>query len=250
MAYLSSFKNDIFISYARIDDRKPPDPDKDKGWVTLFHEHLEFELSQRFGRVGVIKIWRDTREIGGSTYFDEAIQNHINRSGLFLALTSTGYLNSESYCSKELEWFYRHAEADAYGLKLETNSRLFNILLNNIPPKEWPPEFAGTSGLKFHDAQGPNQTGRPSDQKHKLFKKQLRKLVDEIEATLKDFKKVIESVPPIPEVATPTDNSFTIFLAHAEGALRYTRKRVVEELRQSGLQVVTDTPPPPYGQRA
>ncbi len=244
MAYLSSFEYDIFISYARVDDQKPPG--KDKGWITLFHEYLEIELSKRFGRVGVVKIWRDTREIGGSTFFDEAIETGINKSGLFLALTSRGYFNPESYCLKELKSFHNKARADAFGLKIDARSRLFNILLYNILPDDWPVEMAGTSGLPFHDAQRKDQVGLPSHQDGELFERQLRQLVDEIQATLEALKKIVEPKPPVPDPnrITPEDNPFSIFLAHAEGDLRGTRRRVVEELRQNGLQVVTDLPPP------
>jgi hypothetical protein len=244
MAYLSPFKNDIFISYARVDDQK--DPDKDEGWVTLLHKYLAGALSRRFGRTNVINIWRDTNEIGGSTYFDEAIETSIKESAIFLALTSNGYLSSESYCSKELKCFYQKAQQERYGLKIGTRARLFNLLVQNIAREKWPAELIGTAGLAFHDAEDEAQFGEPSEPGSPLFESQLRKLVDELHQALLEFKAVIQ---PVAEEKEPTpeevaEDSLTVFVAHAEGALRGTKRRVVEELRRSGVRVAASVPPP------
>jgi len=242
MAYLPPFEYDVFISYARVDDQKAPG--KDKGWVSLFHEYLDIELSKRFGRVGDIKIWRDTREIRGNTYFDEAIQTSIENSGLFLALTSRGYFATECYCAKELKWFHEKVQADGHGMKIGTRSRLFNLLLYNIPRKEWPAEYSGTGGLAFHDSERVDQRGQPSRQDSVLFDQQLRQLVDEVETTLRDFKNVLDPKSEKKGEPEPAGDSSRVFLAHTEGSLRVIRMRVIEELQSKGVQVVTNIPPP------
>ena len=92
MSYLPGFDYDIFISYAHVNNQRADE--RDEGWVAQFQKHLEVQLSMLVGRVGVVKIWWDT-ELDGSRLFDQTIQDRINRSALFIALTSNGYLASD-----------------------------------------------------------------------------------------------------------------------------------------------------------
>ena len=81
MSYLEpEFKHDIFLSYARVNNQKKG---ASLGWVDQLRNDLMIEISELIGRVGVIDIWRDERELGGNQYFDEEIQNTINDSALF-----------------------------------------------------------------------------------------------------------------------------------------------------------------------
>jgi len=99
MAYVPNFEYDIFISYAHVDNLTTPA--ESDGWISTFEKCLAVLLSQRVGKMGTIKIWRDP-SLDGSQLFDTTIQNRINQSALFLAFTSTGYLSSD-YCRQELE---------------------------------------------------------------------------------------------------------------------------------------------------
>jgi flavin-binding protein dodecin len=249
MGYLPSFEHDIFLSYARVDDLKPSGVEK--GWVESFQEYLEIALARRFGRLGKVKIWRDTRELGGNTVFDEEIQASINRSALFLALLSPGYLHPECYCPKELEWFHRKAQGEPYGLKIGSRGRCFNLLLDDIPPAEWPPGLAGASGFRFHEAAGDGQLVRLSPPGGELFERQLGLLVNDLEETLRAFEEELQR-----RVQRPAENGAnggangggksqpTVFLAHAEGGLRSVRRRVADELAREGVTVITNIPPP------
>ena len=247
MGYLPGFDYDIFISYAHVDNETA---DKDEpGWVSLFREHLEVQLSKRVGRIGAVKIWQDP-SLEGSQLFDQTIQDGINRAAIFLALTSTGYLASE-YCQQELKWFCRKAETEPVGLTVGDRMRVFNLLLNNIPHTEWPQEFGRTSGYPFHDAEKEDEFGYPTDPKEKVFQQQIRKLVDSIYkilAALKEKEPVITR--PVQreeervEDVDQTEASFTVFLADAADTLRKVRSRVINELEQEGIRVLHGTPPP------
>lgn len=239
MAFLP-FKNDIFISYAWLNDEIPPGCQK--GWVTEFVERLEYELSQRFERKGEIKIWRDKEELGDSTFFNDEIKQTIENSAIFIALTSRGYLSDESYCSKEITCFYEKVKNDRYTLKISNRSRLINVLIQNIKPKGWFDEMQGTNGFHFHDATQGDETGQPFEPDSTPFKKQMRKLVDELEMTLRTFKTVIE-LPPREE-PKPAPGYFKVFLAYTEGSLSTKRERLAKELEQHGVEVVTKIPPP------
>lgn len=63
------FKNDIFISYAHLDNQ-PLSQGKD-GWVSLLHERLSLRVGQLLGDKN-IRIWRD-KKLGGADLFDQTI---------------------------------------------------------------------------------------------------------------------------------------------------------------------------------
>ncbi len=239
MAFLP-FKNDIFISYAWLNDEVPPGGQK--GWISEFVERLAYELSQRFERKGEIKIWRDKEELGDSTFFNDEIKQTIENSGIFIAFTSRGYLSDESYCPREISCFYEKVKTDSYSLKISNRSRLVNVLLQNIDPEEWLPEMEGTSGFRFHDATRKDQIGHLFQPDTEHYKKQMTKLVDELEMTLRTFKTVTE----LPARDEPKRESgfFKVFLGYTEGSLSAKRERLAKELQQSGVEVVTNIPPP------
>ncbi|HEX8183915.1 MAG TPA: toll/interleukin-1 receptor domain-containing protein, partial [Blastocatellia bacterium] len=247
MGYLPGFDYDIFISYAHVDNETA---DKDEpGWVSLFREHLEVQLSKRIGRIGAVKIWQDP-SLEGSHLFDQTIQDGINRSALFLALTSAGYLASE-YCQQELKWFCRKAGTEPVGLSVGDRMRVFNLLLNNIPYQQWPQEFGRTSGYPFHDAEREDEFGYPTDPKEKAFQQQIRKLVDSIYKTLAVLKESKQGIaqPVQRKDEQPADDlargaSFTVFLADTADTLRKVRSRVINELEQEGAHVIRSVPPP------
>lgn len=227
MAYLPSFEYDIFISYAHVDNLVPRGGGR--GWVDRFQEELELELSRRLGRVGAAKIWWDD-SLDGSQVFDTTIQQTINGAGLFLALTSAGYLASQ-YCRKELDWFYRKTEKDPVGRLLGDRSRVFNVLIDNVPHESWPPEYGGTSGYFFYD----EVVDRPMRHKVRAFEIQLKKLVDVVETMF----KAVKGAPP------PEEKKFTVFIADTADSLKNVRSRVSAELQLKGVSIV-DRIPPPY----
>ena len=70
---MAEFETDIFISYARVDNKTATG---EEGWVAQFVNHLEIELSKLVGRIGLVKIWWDP-ELDENQLFDIAIQNRI-----------------------------------------------------------------------------------------------------------------------------------------------------------------------------
>ncbi|HKP11807.1 MAG TPA: toll/interleukin-1 receptor domain-containing protein [Blastocatellia bacterium] len=253
MGYLPGYQHDIFISYAHVDDAAV---DEAAGWVTRFREHLDVQLSKRVGRMGAVKIWQDPA-LEGSQLFDKTIEDAINGSALFIALTSSGYLAS-AYCKQEVCWFHRKAGSEPLGLAVGDRLRFFNVLVNNVPFGEWPAEFGRTSGFPFHDAESPDDFGYPSDPREKPFQMQMRKLVEGVYRTLCAMKESLQSAePPVAAAPTPaapqpssplvtpaSSDGFTVFLADTADSLRTLRKRVTTELQGKGITVIADVPPP------
>ena len=249
MAFVRAFENDIFISYAHVDNLTVDDDEK--GWIDQLNEHLEVGLNKRFGRIGIIKIWRDP-SLDGSQLFDKTIQDKINSSALFLALSSPGYFASD-YCRQELQWFCKKAREEGAGLVVGDRYRIFNILLSNIPHEDWPEEYGGTSGFTFHDAERQDEFGQPLDPKSNKFREQLRHLVDGIYKGLKALSDVNTSLDmkrkEIGNGVLESENdedSFTLFFADVPDTLRQTRNRIINDLKNkhSDIHIISDVPPP------
>jgi TIR domain len=249
MGYLPGFQHDIFISYAHVDNAAV---DQAEGWVTQFREHLDLQLSKRVGRMGAVKIWQDPALEGGQL-FDKTIEDAINASAIFIALTSSGYLASD-YCKQEVRWFHAKADKEPSGLVVGDRLRVFNVLLNNIPFAEWPAEYGRTSGFPFHDAESADDFGYPADPQEKSFQLQMRKLVEAVYRTLCAMKESLQSAaPPVAAAPVasataapqpPAPDAFTVFLADTADSLRTLRKRVTAELQSKGICVIADVPPP------
>jgi hypothetical protein len=243
MSYLKSpFKHDIFLSYARVNDQKRQGAQM--GWVEQFRDDLIIELSELVGRKDVIDVWRDERELSSNQFFDEVIQNAIHDSALFLACTSNGYLNPESYTLKELDWFDQRMSEDRFGKKVGTRGRLFNVLLNNVAIPQWPKQFEGLTGSKFNDAVGPSDIGYPLQRNDPAYLAQIRKLASEIYGTLRDFDALMQPTSDEVEMTSQKYESLTVFLAHTADTLTFTTKeRLFNDLRRNGAQIITDIPP-------
>ncbi len=240
-AYVPGFNYDIFVSYAHVDDRTADEGEK--GWVKRFHDHLTVKLGQRFGRADSVRIWRAPK-LTGNELFDRVIEDRIDRSAVFLALTSQGYLASD-YCRQEVRWFHDKAGSEEPGRRVGERTRFFNVLLNNVSPERWPAELGRTLGFRFHDRR--SDFGRPLEPGGSDFQDRLWELVDALYQTLKALKALPEGAETSP-AAAPGDRC-DVYLAAVADSLRTPRARLAEELRRRGHEVGLKPPPPYSGKR-
>jgi len=270
MPLIPGYDYDIFISYAHVDNIAYPG--QAAGWIQQFYTNLDIMMAKRFGRLGAIKIWWDTRKLDGSILFDQSIQEGIQKSAIMICLNSPGYLQS-SYCQQELDLFYHKAQAEKTGLKVGDRLRILNVLLNNIPFKQWPHELNGVSGFPFYAAKGPEDFGDPLDTLSNDFRTQMQNVRDAVWNLLSDFSLSQSPLPAtailVPDVAagaaapsasapsisiSPTGTltgtapvatpAFTVFVGEVADTLRPARKRIVTEIEKQGFTVVTGIPPP------
>ena len=75
--------NDIFISYAHVDNESLTEGQK--GWISQFHRTLEIRLRQLLGENP--RIWRDMK-LSGTDIFDEKIVNAFGNNKTNLAKTT------------------------------------------------------------------------------------------------------------------------------------------------------------------
>jgi hypothetical protein len=236
MAYIDSYKYDIFISYAHVDNAQ--ESDEEMGWVAQFHKKLDIALSQRMGRMDAVKIWWDDRKLDGSTVFDQSIEEGLKHSAIMVCLMSNGYMKSD-YCQKELDIFYQKAQQEKWGLKVGDRSRILNVLLYNIPFQKWPTELTGTSGFPLYEADDPNDWGNPLQVEDPRFRKQMHDLREALANIIEQMKEATTTAPVEQE-----ETGFSIFFGDVADSLRSVRKRTITELEKQGYKIICDVPPP------
>ena len=106
MGFVPGYVNDLFISYAHVDN--DPIIDGKPGWIDFFEDLLRKRISVRLE--GKIDIFRDRqlRRFGG---VDDQLTARITNSAVFLCVISPGFVMSE-WCPLELEQFLNHADAN------------------------------------------------------------------------------------------------------------------------------------------
>src|SRR5450631_593364 len=121
MAYVPSFQNDVFLSYAHGDN--------EGGWVDVFHERLKMRLRELLGVPPTI--WRDERRLGGDADFPAEIHRQVASAAVLLAIVSPSYLGSK-FCRLEREAFSQSADLQG-GIKVGTKFRIIKVVKT---PKE------------------------------------------------------------------------------------------------------------------
>jgi hypothetical protein len=97
-----SLSAQIFLSYARADDRCPPDSLNGKGFVTCLDEHLQESLCRPGSHLPTI--WRDRRWIKPGDPFETIIEGAVAQAEVLLVVLSRNWLAS-AFCRRELESF-------------------------------------------------------------------------------------------------------------------------------------------------
>lgn len=137
------YENDIFISYAHIDNL-PLTPEQ-KGWITRFHMSLEAILSMRRG--GKVRIWRDNKLQGNDVFADEIVE-HFERTAVFVSVLTPRYLNSV-WCNREVSEFCKGAEHNG-GIVVDNKARVFKVLKAPVDTQEsLPPVVKDVLGYEF-----------------------------------------------------------------------------------------------------
>lgn len=235
----TGYKFDIFLSYAHLDNLTVS-KDED-GWIKQFYEHLELSLAKRIGRADRIKFWWDNEKLDGTKLFDQTIQEGIMESAIMICLTSRSYMASD-YCQQELDMFHEKIGKEKTGRQIGDQSRIVNVMINNIDFNEWPEEFEGRTGFQFHDGEDfgePLEVGTPE------FKKELRALSNALFKMLTGCTSPSTDHSPAPTTKEEgEENKFTIYIGETADTLRTTKKRTITELEKKGFKVLNGVPPP------
>jgi hypothetical protein len=231
MGHVTPYKNDIFISYAHIDDT--PLMDGAEGWVSEFHRSLDALVKQILGDEPTI--WRDPK-LQGNDYFSDTLVDSLPQTAVLVSILSPRYLKSE-WCLRELETFTSAAESSA-NVPGDDKSRIFKVVKTLVPYEIQPSPLDKLLGYEFFRVD-PN-TGKPHEYRIEFGpdakQSYLAKLYDlayEIAELLKQMQKAGGDQEQ-PSAKEP------VFLAETSSDLNGERDRVKSELRQLGYTVLPD----------
>lgn len=221
-------QDEIFISYAHIDNESPK-PELD-GWITRFHRALEIRVGQVRGERP--KIFRDPK-LTGNDVFADVLGGHIRQSGIMVSVLTPRYLKSE-WCSRELNEFCA-ARQKAGSLLVEGHkSRVFKVVKTNIPLDKMPEAVQPLIGYEFFHL---DEKGRPQEldelygpEAEHEFHARLNDLAYDIAELLDLLEKDSGDGPQKPSV----------YLAEATSSLREERDSIRRDLQRHGYTVLPD----------
>lgn len=212
MGYVPGFTNDVFISYAHIDDQAVTGD----GWVTDFHRRLIIEVEEALGEK--VQVWRDQR-ITGATDFTKDLDKQVRGSAILLAILSPSYMNSR-WCDWELTGFAGSRRTG--DLWIDTKCRALKVFKRPADVGRLR-VLAETEGVSFFTVDSakndvPHELEASSD----LYKHRLAELAHDIGFVLRAMRK-----------------SRTVFLGTASGPLLEQRERVRKELTGRNYRILT-----------
>ena len=238
--------NDIFISYAHIDNEALTE--EDKGWISHFHKVLDTRVAQLTGEKP--RIWRDLK-LGGNDVFDEAIVNQFCNTRIMISIMSPRYFKSE-WCMKELKQFYDNASSTG-GVSFENKSRILKVVKTPFETNDVPNEIQGVFSriLGFEFFEVDTDTGKfmeynasfGADARHNYFSK-IFDLAHEVSQLLKSMHDQESGNGATGSAAV---DSKKIFLATTTKDLQSERDRIYRNLIERGYQVFPDQPMPLVG---
>ena len=238
--------NDVFISYAHIDDQALTEGQK--GWITQFHRILEVRLGQLLGEKP--RIWRDLK-IQGNDVFDDKIITAFKDAKVMVSIMSPRYMKSE-WCLRELNEFYNSATEDG-GIKVGEKARIFKVIKTPIDPRDipdkLPPILESIIGFEFFDFD--SDTGRLSEydetfgeQARQNYFSRIYDLAYEICDLLKNYHR--DDATVLPAVESNVD-AMTIYLAATASDVQSERDRIRRELVERGHRVLPENHLPLVG---
>src|SRR5580765_3595867 len=226
-----AFTDDIFISYAHIDDRPLDDV---KGWVTTLHERLNDRLAMLIG--SELKIWWDQRE-QANQYLIGMIGERISNTRLLISIVTPRYVNSD-WCRAEVAEFCRRADQTG-GIAIADQPRVFKVIKTPINPEHDMDELRELLSFDFFEI---DANGSPREFRQEVGANKDLKYWARFEDLAQAIKRAIESSQP-KEKPTPTEDlplAKKVYLAQTTVDLRDERDRIKRELLQRGFFVLPD----------
>jgi hypothetical protein len=240
MSFLPEFEDDIFISYAHIDDR--PLTEGQKGWISNFHQALETRLAQLL--VPEPGVWRDLK-LRGNDDFAEKLVSQLPKIAVLVSVISPRYIGSE-WCIREMREFYRVSKErrvaeQSRGIRIDDKSCIFKVVKTPVSSENQPPEIQGLLGYEFYQVE--KQTGRPRELNPEVDPDTTRSYWRKLDDLAYDIHQLLESLKKSPE-GTATQKAICVYLAETTFDLRDERDSVRRELQQRGYTVLPDGPLP------
>src|SRR5215831_19127306 len=237
-----NFEQNLFISYAHIDDQ--PLTPGEKGWITRFHATLKKILDMRLGRE--TKIWRDEK-LQGNDVFSNEIVAQFNQSAALASIVTPRYLHSE-WCTREAREFCQSAERNG-GLVVGNKSRVFKVIKTPVDAEEseaLPAHMKDLLGFEFFTYEDGVSLELDPDygpEYNQRYLKKIALLAQDIAQLLKTLqteggasKSNDSNVPSEP----PAPSKPAVYLAECSYDRKQARELLEGELKRLGYPVLPD----------
>jgi hypothetical protein len=234
VGYLPPFEEDVFISYAHLDDDTLPR--ERRGWVAQLDYDLKQLVAAKLRENPAV--WRDP-DIRTNEDFEAVITESLARAATLLCVMSPTFLDGK-WCQREVEEFVSSAERN-FGLQIGAKNRIFKVEKLPVDPKKVetlkPLHGTGTYKLYGPDPEGKLRPFRPQlDDKESLsYYRRLDDLAEDIAATLKRMRQGASI--ELPAATKP----LAIYVASTTSDLDEEANEIRRDLRDRGYLVL---PPP------
>ncbi|MDM8565839.1 TIR domain-containing protein [Candidatus Halobeggiatoa sp. HSG11] len=195
--FVSGFKQDIFISYAPVDNEKIVGTNIE-GWVTTLINTLEKELAKKLGSLDKFSLWIDYKSLSGNVPITENINEKLKSCAVFVPIVSSGYIASEK-CKSQLKTFLEVAGRNS--------GRLFMVehefIEQQEKKEELDPLLEELQGYQFwmknQDTNRINTLGfpKPNPEREPEYYLQITDLANSIVGKLKQMRN--ENITPMPD---------------------------------------------------
>lgn len=226
LGYVTGYKYDIFVSYARVDDEE--DAPGGLQWVTVFEKYLTRALRKRLAKGDSLSVFFDRRSMNSNDVLEE-LEQAARQSALFLAVCSRNYAERE-WTLKELAAFEGAARDD---------KRLFAIeILPLDPTQQYPASLQNRHREPFVAMTSEvGTTEIPLPPHHPEFGMKIHDLAEQIRAQLLAMQLVTD-VRVAAGVAGPISaNGKKVMLGQVTDDLEADRDQVRRHLEQFGHDV-------------
>jgi len=217
MPYVQGFTNDIFISFAHIDNSE--------GWVESFHTRLRDRLAQ----IGVkAAIWRDTK-LRGTDVFSDEIFDQLRASALLISIVSPAGISS-NWCQDERQKFEQFAELNG-GFRVENTLRAIKVVKTPLPNDEHRSLF-NTLGFEFYARNDQATHFREFDPSSAEFRDRLDSLAQDI----------VHSLDVLRNHRPDSSTQLAVYVAATSSDLEDERETMVRQIEDWGYSVLPKNP--------
>jgi len=251
MGFVPGYANDIFISYAHIDN--DPIIEGKKGWVDFFEDLLRKRVRVRIG--GEIEIFRDA-QLQHFGKFSTQLNEALSASATFICVLSPRYAESD-WCLHELTEFGKRVG----------NDRVIKVVKTALDEESYEPEvkslFADLKDVLDFRFYKKDETSRLFiDLQPEVIADHIPACLEKIDAIAQNLVTLLKQLRGWPSgsatgnrpqpletqegvSSTLTDeDQITVFLAETTRDLAEKRNEVRSELLQFNCRVLPDQPLP------
>jgi len=205
-------------------------------------QHLENFLGQEIGRAEGFSVWKDQYNLRGNNALTPEIKAELERTAIFIAILSPGYLASE-WCPDEARFFVQRFADDLGG-------RVFVVEKANLDDAAVvPQQLTGRRNYRFwyvDDNKQPRTFAKPMPEEQEIqYFRQVQDLARDVRSKL----KAMAGGPPLqPPEARPLTGSQAnggnasgvAFLAEVTDDLEFRRLEIRRYLEQQGTLVLPE----------